>query len=68
MGARVGAVDEVTHRGVRPDECFYNTAIMACQRDCDLQRALELLDKMSEAGLKPDEFSYTISACERFGN
>jgi pentatricopeptide repeat protein len=53
-----------------PSIQVYNAAIRACAEALDLQRALQLLDKVREEGLEPTVITYgsLVTACERVGS
>jgi pentatricopeptide repeat domain-containing protein 1 len=50
-----------------PSIQVYNAAIRACAEAMDLQRAMQLLDKVREEGLEPTVITYgsLVTACER---
>jgi len=46
-------------RGVAPDVISYSTAISACEKGGQWERALELLEEMAAKGVAPDEITYS---------
>ena len=52
---------------IKPNNFHYSIAITACQRTCDHQHALKLLEDMKHNHIKPDTITYSaaISACEK---
>ena len=56
-------------RGPRPDVVSYSTAIMACSRAGNWERALGLLQEMRSDGLAPNSTTFTaaMAACRQNG-
>jgi pentatricopeptide repeat protein len=54
---------------IRPNVYSYSAAISACEKGCQWEQALNLLQAMPKAKIRPNVYSYSaaISACERGG-
>ena len=52
-------------RQIEPDLISYNSAILACAKSQQTQRALDLLSEMESRGVMPEDRAYNaaISAC-----
>ncbi len=62
-----GNLERCESAGVNPDVITYSSAISACEKGGQWQRALDLLARCESAGIKPNVITYNsaISACEK---
>ena len=60
---------QMQERGLQPDVKTFTTAINACARENQLNRALSLIERMYKLDIKPDVVTYNVllQACDKQG-
>ncbi len=65
MAARHDLLERFVSAGIKADVISYNTAISACEKGGQWQRALDLLERCEFAGIKPDVITYSSAISEK---